>query len=462
MNLIVLDEHPKYRAKKAYKEEHPNYRKFQIPELPPLEELVLYETVTSIPSIDYNILLKEYIDKHGKEFKPVKNRNPELAVPASCHCPKCSAPSNYLYFNDGKKRSQILCKICNNLFQRTPAINKPPEKGLFCPHCNRALYKWKESTELTIYKCGNDNCKHRLDAISKLSPAELVEQQKGSSQYKVCYQYRELKYDIAQLEIPVHEKPTVDLTKIYKNKYVLGLVLTFYVSYGLPARKTALILREVFGINISHQTVLNYAESAAYYCHNFNLKYIGEPDDNIAGDETYVKVKGRWNYVWFYIGAKSHKLLSYYVGQTRGTKDAAISLMPVMKSKTKDSVLTLISDGNPAYQLVAYLFNKSKLFAKINHKIVVGLQNEDDVAIEFRPLKQLIERLNRTFKYHVKDACGYGSSTGLKAITTLFATYYNFLRPHQSLDHKPPVVLSQLQSIDKIQSRWIKILSMAG
>lgn len=462
MNLIVIDEHPKYRAKKAYKEEHPNYRKFQISELPPIEEQVLYNIATPDPSIDYKIFLSNYKDTHGKEFKPVKNRSPELAVPVSCHCPKCSAPSNYLYYNDGKKRSQILCKVCNNLFQSTPAINKSPKEGLFCPHCFKALYKWKETAEMIIYKCGNNHCKHRLDAISKLSAAELKEQQKGSSQYKVCYQHRVAKYDIAQMDIPAHEKPTVDLTKIYKNKYVLGLVLTFYVSYALPARKVALILREVFGIRISHQTVLNYAESAAYHCHNFNLKHIGEPDDEIAGDETYVKVKGRWNYVWFYIGAKSHKLLSYYVGQTRGTRDAAVSLMPIMKSKAKDSTLTLISDGNPAYQLVTYLFNKTQNFAQIVHKIVVGLQNENDVAIEFRPLKQLIERLNRTFKYHVKDACGYGSIIGLKAITTLFATYYNFLRPHQSLNYNPPVVLSQLQSIERIQSRWIKILSMAG
>lgn len=153
--------------------------------------------------------------------------------------------------------------------------------------------------------------------------------------------------------------------------------------------------------------------------------------------------------------------MSYYVGQTRGTKDAAISLMPIMRAKAKNAVLTLVSDGNPAYQLVSYLFNKTKKFARIEHKVVVGLQNEDDVAREFRPLKQLIERLNRTYKYHIKDACGYGSDNGLKAITTLFSTYYNFLRPHHSLNYEPPVILSQLKSIDKIQSMWIKILSMA-
>lgn len=256
LQLIARDEHPKFKAKKAFKDEHPNYRKFQMPELPAIEEEVLYPKSEPEIPVDYQILLKEYRNEHGKELKPIRRRNPELAVEESCHCPKCSAPGSYLYYNDGKKRSQIRCKICDNLFQRTPAVNITPKEGLFCPHCFRALYLWKETDEIAIYKCGNDNCQHRLDAISKLSPAELKQQQKGNSQYKVRYQFRVAKYDISQLDIPQHEKPTVDLARIYNNKYVLGLVLTFYVSYALPARKVALILREVFGIRISYQTVL--------------------------------------------------------------------------------------------------------------------------------------------------------------------------------------------------------------
>lgn len=381
-------------------------------------------------------------------------------VPLDIICPNCSAPSDYLYYNDGKKRNQIRCKICNHLFQKTPAINKPAKK-IFCPHCYRTLYKWKETDEFITYKCGNRDCSYRLNAINKLLPDERKEQEKGSSQYKVCYQYRELKYDITQLDIPPHEKPTVDLVNIYKSKYVLGLVLTFYVSFGLAARKTAQILNQVFGIKISHQTVLNYAQASAYYCHNFNQKYIGIPDDEIACDETYARVLKKWTYVWFYIGTKSHRLLSYHVGRTRGIKDAAASLIQVLKYIAKQKILILVSDGNPAYQLVVKLFNKTQKFAQIQHKVVIGLQNEDEVAKEFRPHKQMIERLNRTYKSHIKDACGFGSYLGLKTITTLFATHYNFLRPHMSLNYKTPVEISQLQSIDKIQSKWIKILSMS-
>jgi len=38
---------------------------------------------------------------------------------------------------------------------------------------------------------------------------------------------------------------------------------------------------------------------AAPYCHRFNLANKGEVDDLQAGDETYIKVRGKHNYVFF-------------------------------------------------------------------------------------------------------------------------------------------------------------------
>jgi len=70
---------------------------------------------------------------------------------------------------------------------------------------------------------------------------------------------------------------------------------------------------------------------------------------------------------------------------------------------------------------------------------VIGLQNLDAESEQRRALKQLIERLNRTFKYRVKPAAGFNSLNGATALTTLFVTHYNFFRPHMFLDYKPPV-----------------------
>ncbi|APM39280.1 hypothetical protein BS101_11260 [Clostridium kluyveri] len=53
-----------------------------------------------------------------------------------------------------------------------------------------------------------------------------------------------------------------------------------------------------------------------------------------------------------------------------------------------------------------------------------------------RPLKQIIERLNGTFKGSYRTTCGFNSSDGSVAFVTLFAAYFNFLRTHSALNQK--------------------------
>jgi len=73
----------------------------------------------------------------------------------------------------------------------------------------------------------------------------------------------------------------------------------------------------------------------------------------------------------------------------------------------------------------------------------------------------MIERLNRTYKFHIRSACGFGSGSGAMALTTLFVTDYNFLRPHMSLGYRTPVPLKELAGISKLQDKWSKIIQLA-
>lgn len=91
------------------------------------------------------------------------------------------------------------------------------------------------------------------------------------------------------------------------------------------------------------------------------------------------------------------------------------------------------------------------------------MQNLDEVSEPYRPFKQLIERLNRTYNYHVRSACGFAVRNGAVTVTvtTLFVTFYNFLRPHLALNLRPPVLIPDLENIKTLQGRWNKILEMA-
>lgn len=66
------------------------------------------------------------------------------------------------------------------------------------------------------------------------------------------------------------------------------------------------------------------------------------------------------------------------------------------KYKNIPEDLLLITDGNPIY-------NTAQLFFHINGidftlKQVIGVKNKDEESKEYRPYKQIEERLNRTCK----------------------------------------------------------------
>ncbi len=241
----------------------------------------------------------------------------------------------------------------------------------------------------------------------------------------------------------------------------LCLALTFHISLGISARKTAFILRNVFQLPASYQTVLNYTLYAAPFCHQFNLKFKGPVDSTQAGDETYIKVKGKHFYTFFFITPTRRKISSYHIDDTRDTLPATIAMNEAIRTTTKDQKLTLITDGNPSYPSGIHFLNESRDTNKISHKKVIGLQNLDSESTEFRPFKQLIERLNRTYKFHTQAANGFNSKNGVIALTTLFVTYYNFFRPHASINYESPIPLNYLLPIPTLQGKWAKILNTA-
>lgn len=404
---------------------------------------------------DWKELLQKYEQEHGQPLKHIKLRG-KNRVPKDITCHNCEAPSIYLYYNDGKKRSQIKCKVCNSFSVIQHQRRKPSAKW-FCPYCNCALYLWKHRKEVSIFKCCNDNCPHYLTNNNKLNLGEKILSKIVPSQFKLRYHYREYHFSPEQLQ---HSKPSNpgSIAKIRNSLNILALVLTFHVSFAISARKTAYILREVFKLPMSYQTVLNYSQMAAYCCHNFNLTFKGKVDDTQAGDEGYIKIRGKNAYVFLFISVPSLKITAYHVDHSRGTLPATIAMKEALSTADSQQKISFIADGNPSYQAALHFLNQSGDYS-LDLKRVIGLQNLDKESEEYRHFKQIVERLNRTYRYHIRAANGFKCKNGAVALTTLIVTHYNFLRPHHTLKYKTPVPLDFLQGIDTLQGRWTKIIN---
>ncbi|MDP2982245.1 MAG: hypothetical protein Q8O92_02805, partial [Candidatus Latescibacter sp.] len=97
-----------------FNEKYPNYRQFIVDPFAPFTEKPLKKVVATS---DFKQLLKEHRIKAGKDLAPVRRHKNSLLPPSYTRCEHCNAPASYLYVNDGRKKSQLRCKVCNTLFQ---------------------------------------------------------------------------------------------------------------------------------------------------------------------------------------------------------------------------------------------------------------------------------------------------------------------------------------------------------
>ena len=69
----------------------------------------------------------------------------------------------------------------------------------------------------------------------------------------------------------------------------------------------------------------------APYCHRFNLAYKGVVDYIQVGYETYIKVKGKNNFVFLFISSKSRKIIAYHIEKSRDTLPVVIAMQEAIR-----------------------------------------------------------------------------------------------------------------------------------
>jgi putative transposase len=121
--------------------------------------------------------------------------------------------------------------------------------------------------------------------------------------------------------------------------------------------------------------------------------------------------------------------------------------------------LNMVFDGNPIYLLAQHFFASHGIHFDVTQ--VIGLTNDDPVSEEYRPLKQVIERLNRTLKRYYKSTNGFGAFDNCQNYLTLFTTWHNFLRPHKSLGYRVPVNIPGVTKLPNMPAKWLELLDMA-
>ena len=430
----------------AYGDTHsPDYQKFKLDKLP---------TIIKFEKQDYEFLLAYYLWKYKKPVKPVRRRNGRT-IPEDIVCPRCNAPYLYLYDNNGG-RGEYQCKVCGQCF--ASGVNTTKALILACPYCGKMLRPVKTRKHFTVHKCIHLSCHYYLANLKKL-PKNLSAEERHL--YKLHYIYREFRFNFFDMDICSLPDNASSLKFSQKSAHIMGLCLTYHVNLSLSLRKTAQALKDIHNVSISHTMVANYAHAAAAVIKPFVANYPYERSKTMIGDETYIKVRGVRAFVWFVMDAVSRSVLGFRVSSTRAVGDCIMAMrMAFGDMKEIPENFKFIADGYSAYPLAAQQFelHDNKIF---DITPVIGLTNNDAVSKEFRPYKQIVERLNRTFKASYRVSCGYDNFDGADYSVSLWVAYYNFLRPHKINNGRVLNPVSSLIAADNMPAKW-QILIILG
>ena len=426
----------------AFDDSHsPKYQKFKIDELPLITDFKQDWT--------YKDLIPYFQKRYGKKIKPV-NRRSECDIPDDCCCPRCGAPKIFLYKNNGSK-GQVMCKVCDAKFSQQE--NRFSSMKLRCPHCGNILVPKKNRKHFIVHKCINPKCPYYLYNRNKVDKKDL---ENDKYKYKLHYIYREFTIDFFHMDLDSLPSNASSLKFSKHNANVMALCLTMHVNLGLSLRKTAQALKDLYNIQISHQQVANYAKTAAIVIKPFVDHYDYKTKSIFTADETYIKVRGIKGYIWFIMDAVSRSIIGYQVSDNRGVGPCILAMrMAFRHLKELPEKFKFVADAYSAYPLAAQQF-----FVEFGDKFkfditqVVGLTNDDEVSTAFRPYKQMIERLNRTFKASYRVSCGYDNYEGANYNVALWVAYYNFLRPHKHNHNQVLNKVDLLEGADNMPAKW--------
>lgn len=183
----------------------------------------------------------------------------------------------------------------------------------------------------------------------------------------------------------------------------------WYCKYGISYRELEEMLKER-GVDVDHTTIYRWVQHYAPELHK-RLKWYfkgGVEYGSWQVDETYIKIKGEWKYLYRAVDARGHTV-DFYLSQTRNTRAAKRFLAKALyKKKEWEMPRTINTDKAPSYRAaIQELKKEGKLPKETAHRQVKYLNNR--IESDHGKLKRLIK-----------------PTLGFKSMKTAYATLKGF------------------------------------
>ena len=189
--------------------------------------------------------------------------------------------------------------------------------------------------------------------------------------------------------------------KHYQPDIIL-LTVRWYLQYNLSFRNLVEMMEER-GLSMAHTTIMRWVHQYSPELDKRLRRHLKRTNDSWRVDETYIKVKGQWIYLYRAVDSEGNTI-DFYLSKTRDQKAAKYFFEKALRSfhVSKPRVITV--DKNPAYPVaIQQLKDEQKMPEGIQMRQVKYLNNI--VEADHSALKRMI-RPTRGFQ-RTKTASRY-------------------------------------------------------
>ncbi|KYG33262.1 IS6 family transposase [Priestia endophytica] len=197
------------------------------------------------------------------------------------------------------------------------------------------------------------------------------------------------------------EKKNLCKWKHYQPDIIL-LTVRWYLRYNLSFRDLVEMMEER-GLSIAHTTIMRWVHQYGPKLDERVRRHLKPTNDYWRVDETYVKVKGQWMYLYRAVDSEGNTI-DFYLSKTRDHKAAKRFSKKALRSfhVSKPRVITV--DKSPAYPMAIEELKKEK-------KMPVGIQIR-----QVKYLNNIVEQDHRFIKKRVRSMLGLKSFRTAKSI----------------------------------------------
>ena len=219
--------------------------------------------------------------------------------------------------------------------------------------------------------------------------------------------------------------------------------LSEYYS-GMSVNDIRSRLKQEKGYYPSPATVYQWIDKFTDKAVDHYSQYQPKVGDTWIADESVLDIDGKDVWFWDVIDADTRFLLASKMSYTRKIEDA-VTLFELAYKRAGKAPKTILTDKLRVYpEAIAQVFG-----GDAGHKRSSPFVREDST--------RLIERFHGTLKDRTKVMRGLRDTNSALAFTDGFIAYYNFIRPHESLDCRTP---AEAAGIDYKVKNWASLIRM--